>query len=72
MDRVDYPVHNLWFQARRFAQFAGSWCARCAEMHARNMLFSTDQNGSPPFVFIWLRRFLIAEKPIRNGVIPEW
>jgi len=71
VDRVDYPVHNLWFQARRFARFAGPLCAECAEMRARNMLFSTNQNGSPPFVFIWLRRFLIAVEPIRKCVMSE-
>jgi len=42
VDRLDYPAHNLWFQARRFARFAGPLCAECVQMHARNMLFSTD------------------------------
>jgi hypothetical protein len=72
VDRLDYPMHKLWFWARRSARFAGLLSAKCGEMRAPNRVISTDWNWSLPFVFIWLRRFLIAEVPIRNGVIWEW
>ena len=69
VDRVDYPVHNLWFLGR-------AMCASLVREMRRNVcakpVITTDWNGTPPFVFIWLQRFLIAEEPIRNGVIREW
>jgi hypothetical protein len=42
VDRVDYPVHSLWFSTWHFARFARFLCAECGELCARNMLFSTD------------------------------
>jgi hypothetical protein len=42
VDRVDYPVHNLWLLARRLARCARIFCAKSAVMCAKNMRFSTD------------------------------
>ncbi len=73
VNRVNYSVQITANRTAAFRAIRGSFAH---EMHrnarAKHTIFDRLEWGSPPFVFIWLRRFLIAVLPIRNCVICAW